>query len=243
MQVQGTVNGIGERCGNVDLCPVIAGAALKLGVDMACGEHLDELTALSAYVDDVGNIVPVDNALRWPQRLRPQGRGARRRDDEERADVRAHQPPKVGNVRRVLVSELAGLDHRAEVAEERPRSGPRRPGDAARSPEEVAQLEHEGYSSKAPRARFELLMQRAAQATIARLFELIGYRVIVEKRGYGGEPNHRGDDQNAASKARRCSRSPRATARSMRSTARCAKPSGSLSRTRRSASPTSRCAS
>src|SRR5207245_5528753 len=49
-QVQGTINGIGQRCGNVDLCPVIAGAVLKLGHDMACAPQLDHLAALSAYI-------------------------------------------------------------------------------------------------------------------------------------------------------------------------------------------------
>src|SRR5947208_37419 len=60
-QVQGAVNGIGERCGNVDLCPVIAGAALKLGSEMACADNLDALTALSTYLYDVANLVPIDN--------------------------------------------------------------------------------------------------------------------------------------------------------------------------------------
>ena len=55
-QVQGTINGIGERCGNVDLCPVIAGAVLKLGCDMACVENLDQLTALSASLYDAATV-------------------------------------------------------------------------------------------------------------------------------------------------------------------------------------------
>src|SRR5262249_1211067 len=60
-QVQGTINGYGERCGNADLCVLIPNLVLKLGVDCMAPELLSRLTELSWYVGEVANITPSDH--------------------------------------------------------------------------------------------------------------------------------------------------------------------------------------
>ena len=58
VQVQGTVNGYGERCGNANLCPIIANLKLKLAYECLLPESISHLTGLSQFVDEVANLAP-----------------------------------------------------------------------------------------------------------------------------------------------------------------------------------------
>ena len=91
--VQGTINGYGERCGNANLCAIIPNLELKMGIRCLPEGKLAELTATSRFVSEVANLPPWDAAaLRGPQRLRPQGGGARERAAEGSGHVRAPSP-------------------------------------------------------------------------------------------------------------------------------------------------------
>ena len=92
-QVQGTINGYGERCGNANLVSIIPALKLKMGYAVVSDEQLERLTETSHFVADVcqrGHLGA--RALRGPLRLRPQGRHARGRRREGAADVRARRP-------------------------------------------------------------------------------------------------------------------------------------------------------
>ncbi|HZT07602.1 MAG TPA: citramalate synthase [Chloroflexota bacterium] len=185
-QVQGTVNGVGERCGNVDLCPVIAGAALKLGAEMACSSKLDQLTALSAYLYDVANLVPVDNQPYVGRSAFAHKGGvhvsAMMRNERTYEHV---DPASVGNLRRVLISELAGRSNLFAAAKEMGIDLDDDAPAALRAVQTVKELESRGYQFEAADASLELLLRRQLGLWEPR-FHLRDYRVTIDHRG--GEP-------------------------------------------------------
>ncbi|HPU28673.1 MAG TPA: citramalate synthase, partial [Phycisphaerae bacterium] len=115
VQVQGTINGIGERCGNVDLTTVAANLALKLDKDVLVPGGLKRLTELSRYVYEIVNQVPVDNQPYVGNSAFAHKGGmhvhAVRRVTRSYEHV---DPEAVGNSRRVLISELSGASGVAE---------------------------------------------------------------------------------------------------------------------------------
>ncbi|MPZ15654.1 MAG: citramalate synthase [Chloroflexi bacterium] len=182
-QVQGTVNGIGERCGNVDLCPVIAGAVVKLGYDMACAPNLDQLTALSAFVYDVANLVPVDNQPYVGRSAFAHKGGihvsAVMRNEHTYEHV---DPAVVGNLRRVLVSDLSGRSNLSAAAAQMGISLDDNAPAVQHAVQSVKELENRGYQFEAADASLELLLRRQLGIWTPR-FTLLGYRVTVDHRG------------------------------------------------------------
>ena len=107
--VQGTMNGYGERCGNANLVTIIPNLQLKLGYECLTDEQLASLTPTAHFFDELLNFTPGPRpAIRRAQRVRAQGRHARRRRQRRPGDVRAHRSRVVGNRREVLISELSG---------------------------------------------------------------------------------------------------------------------------------------
>ncbi len=181
--VQGTINGVGERCGNVDLCPVIAGLALKLGHEMTCSPNLDQLTSLSAYLYDVANLVPIDNQPYVGRSAFAHKGGvhvsAMMRDERTYEHI---DPATVGNLRRVLVSELAGRSNLYSVAAEMGISLDDQAPAVQRVVQMVKELEHQGYQFEGADASLELLLRRQLGLWEPR-FTLKSYRVTVGHRG------------------------------------------------------------
>lgn len=106
--VQGTINGFGERCGNVDLIPVIANLKLKLGYN-CCNDSLDQLTSLSKKVYEISNIVPRDNQPYVGKSAFAHKGGIHVSAVARNSATYEHiNPSLVGNETRVLVSELSG---------------------------------------------------------------------------------------------------------------------------------------
>jgi 2-isopropylmalate synthase len=182
-QVQGTINGIGERTGNADLVTIIADLQLKMGYEALPPERLARLTETAHLVDELLNRTPNPaqpyvgkHAFAHKAGLHAAG---------IRADVATFEhvdPELVGNVRDVLVSELSG---RATVIEKAAEVGIELDDDAAsRTVEHVKRLEHEGFQFEAADGSFELLMRREA-GDYEPLFRLESWRVIVEKRADG----------------------------------------------------------
>ncbi|MBI4212919.1 MAG: citramalate synthase [Chloroflexi bacterium] len=182
-QVQGTINGVGERCGNVDLCPVIAGAALKLGAQMNCEPNLDQLSALSAYVYDVANLAPVDGQPYVGRSAFAHKGGVHVSAVMRNEATYEHiDPSRVGNLRRILISELAGRSNLQAAAREMGIALPE--GTPARVIQRVKDLESEGYAFEGADASLELLLRRELGTWKPR-FELKGFRVTVDQDGGG----------------------------------------------------------
>jgi len=182
VQVQGTINGLGERCGNANLCSVIATLQLKLGYECVSPAALAGLQTLAHFVDELAN--------REPDKRQPYvGLSAfahkgglhvaavqRNREIYEHVD-----PAVVGNHQRVLLSDLSGRSNIAYKAREFGIDLESQDAAVRALLEELKDLECRGYQFEGAEASFELLMQRALHG-YTRRFRLIGFRVIDEKR-------------------------------------------------------------
>jgi 2-isopropylmalate synthase len=182
-QVQGTMNGVGERTGNANLVSIIANLQLKMGRRVLTDEQLARLTEAAHFVDELLN--------RPPNRSQPYvGRDAfAHKGGMHVAGVRADSstfehvdPALVGNARELLVSELAG---RHTVAERATEAGlDLDDAAAARVIDRVKALEHGGYQFEAADGSFDLLLRRES-GEYEPLFRLESWRVIVEQRADG----------------------------------------------------------
>jgi 2-isopropylmalate synthase len=188
IQVQGTVNGYGERTGNANLIPVIANLRLKLGYDCLPEGALEELTTLSHFVDEVANFSPHPKAAFV-------GRNAFTHKAGLHADAiskwpRAYdhiEPSSVGNQRRILVSEQAGSASIAQNATELGYVLDKKSPVAKELLLTVTSLEHQGYAFEAAEASFELLLKKAT-GTYRSFFELVTFRVFIGKRASDDVP-------------------------------------------------------
>jgi 2-isopropylmalate synthase len=182
-QVQGTVNGIGERTGNANLVTIVADLQLKMGVQVLAAEQLARLTETAHFLDELLNRAPNlaqpyvgKHAFAHKAGLHAAGVSADARTFEH------VDPELVGNGREVLVSELAG---KATVIEKAREAGIELDGEAAlRTTERVKELEHRGFQFEAADGSFELLLRRET-GHYEPLFRLESWRVIVEQRADG----------------------------------------------------------
>ncbi len=187
VQVQGTVNGYGERCGNCNLLPVAASLRLKLGYDCLTPHALEHLTGLSQYVDEVANLTP-DTRRAYVGRSAFAHKGGVHADAVLKGASYEHiDPEAVGNSRRLLVSELAGGSSMAGKAREYGLDLERKSPQTRALLQAVAEREHEGYSYEGAEGSFELLMMQSVGA-YRQLFDLKGFRCIVERRGLDDQP-------------------------------------------------------
>jgi 2-isopropylmalate synthase len=185
-QVQGTINGIGERCGNVDLCSVVANLALKYpGYDLLRPGKLAHLTEVSRYVYETANMnfrpgQPFVGSSAFAHKGGMHVHAVRKvASSYEHID-----PARVGNERRVLVSELSGRSNIAEKLAEFGLAGDQ--ALLAKVLDRVQDLENEGYQFEAAEASFVLLVEKLA-GRYRPWFERLGYRVSVEN-GPDGTP-------------------------------------------------------
>ncbi len=180
-QVQGTINGIGERCGNANLCSIIPSLVLKLGFDCQAKKNLHKLTALSKYVCEIAN-------LTHPGRLPFVGRSAFAHKGgvhvsavmKNPAMYEHIDPSLVGNTRRVLVSELSGKSNILYKIRELGIELNVENALINKIVEEIKKLEAEGYEFEAAEASFELLVYTLLGEP-KEYFELLSYRVIDTK--------------------------------------------------------------
>ena len=182
-QVQGTVNGYGERCGNANLITIIPNLQLKLGYRCVTPAQLASLTAGAHFFDELLNFTPDPdqpyvgrNAFAHKGGMHVAGVNA------DPATFEHTDPALVGNDREVLVSELSG---KGTVLSRATQAGiDVDDATAIRILEEVKDREHRGYHYEAADGSFELLLRKET-GTYERLFVLESWRTIVEKRADG----------------------------------------------------------
>jgi len=181
-QVQGTVNGYGERCGNANLCSIIPALKLKMDIDCVTNEQLAKLTEVSHYVSEMANLVPDtflpyvgSSAFGHKAGLHVSGL-AKWTDSYQHID-----PGQVGNQPRVLVSELSGKRNIQYKAKELGLDLPLQGKEAQKLLEQVKLLESRGFQYDNAEASFELLLHRA-KPDYKLPFELVDFMVVVEKR-------------------------------------------------------------
>ena len=186
--VQGTINGLGERTGNANLCSIIPILKLKMGLDCLSDEQLAHLGEVSRFVDEVANKTPVDSRP-WVGRSAFAHKAGTHADAVKKNPRTCEhvEPELVGNRRRILVSELSGGSTIVWKAEERGVELSKKSPETRRILEKIARQEADGYVYEGAEASFDLLIKKETGA-YQKLFDLVGFRVIVEKRGHDEEP-------------------------------------------------------
>ena len=175
-QIQGTINGIGERCGNVDLVSVIANLELKMGYQCLPEGHVQHLTEMSRIVWERANLIgPVNQPFAGKAAFAHKG-GIHVSAIQRNSKTYEHiLPEAVGNERRILISELSGRSNvNAKLSNRYPQLTD---NDAmAAVLNDVQDRENDGYSYEAAEASFDLLVRRHVGA-YEPIFDLHYYRV------------------------------------------------------------------
>lgn len=186
IQVQGTINGYGERCGNANLCSIIPDLELKMGYRcLPSRDHLRYLTSLSRTVAEIANLAP-DNHLAYVGRSAFAHKGgihvaAMRRNIHSYQHI---DPEIVGNEMRVLISDLSGQGNVLSKAEEFGLDVSQE--EAVKVLQEIKVLESQGFVFEGAEASVAVRLHRAKPG-YKPIFTLIDYTVIVEeRRGRGG---------------------------------------------------------
>ncbi len=176
--VQGTVNGIGERCGNANLCTILPNLAFKEGVDIG-DVDLRNLTALSKSVGEIVNMAPAPGMPYVGDRAFAHKGGmhvsALLKDPRTYEHV---EPESVGNTRRVLVSDMAG---RSSITEKLRELGLEISDDSSDITEMIKDMESKGYQFEGADASFELLVKRL-RGDLEKRFEVSGFRIFMDER-------------------------------------------------------------
>jgi 2-isopropylmalate synthase len=179
--VQGTINGYGERCGNANLVSILADLALKTSYQPVPSGRLAELTDLSRYVAEIVNIAPDDHQPYVGRSAFAHKGGVHGAATARASTAYQHvDPGAVGNVMRLVVSELAG---KANIQLRSEQLGQQLDDVDPRALSQIVkQLEADGLAFEGAEASFELLVKRH-KASYERPFELCDYTVLVEQRG------------------------------------------------------------
>ncbi len=187
-QVQGTINGLGERCGNANLVSVIPNLKLKLKYNIVTDYQLKKLKDISRFVTEIANIRPFkrqpyvgDSAFAHKGGIHV---SAILRHPETYEHIK---PELVGNYERLLISDLSGKsniirkikDFGLKVDPDSPK--------VIQIVKEMKELENQGFQFEGAEASLELLMKKTF-GLHRKFFDLIGFRVIVEKRKEGEAP-------------------------------------------------------
>ncbi len=181
-QVQGTVNGYGERCGNADICAVIACLKTKLGINPVSDAQFRELTEVSRYVSEVSNMKQQDNQPFVGSSAFAHKAGVHINAMLKTPLSYEHvNPERMGNKRRFLASELAGKTSILFKAKQLSYELGKNDRDTKKLYKQIQEMEYEGYQFEAAEASFELLIKKTLKK-YKKFFELEGFRVSVEKR-------------------------------------------------------------
>jgi len=181
--VQGTMNGLGERCGNANLCTVIPNLAFKLGFEVLSPEKIKTLTEVSRFIFEIENLTPIMNMPYVGESAFAHKAGLH--VDALRKNKRTYEhidPEFVGNERRFLISELSGKSNilaeldKAKITQDRKL--------AEKILRRVQELESEGYQFEAANASFDLLVKKI-MGTYKPAFKLVKYHVTVEQSTEG----------------------------------------------------------
>jgi 2-isopropylmalate synthase len=184
--VHGTINGLGERCGNADLTTVLPLLQLKTGLRCLSDESLRQLTRCSLYVYETANLIPDEQQPFVGRSAFAHKGGVHVSAVQRNSRTYEHvDPESVGNVRRVLVSELSGRSNVLALAGERYRLA-EQPEHMKAIVEKVQELENRGYQFEAAEASFDLLVRKVI-GDWRPFFKLHGFRVSSDLTREGVE--------------------------------------------------------
>lgn len=184
--VQGTVNGYGERCGNANLCSIIPNVILKMGCEGIEKDRLTRLRDLSLFIDEMANFIPDKHRPYVGESAFAHKGGIHVSAIRKNPETYEHMKPElVGNTQRVLISDLSGESSILYKAKEFHIDIEKDKKLVKEVVRKIKELEMFGYQFEGAEGSLELLMKKTL-GTHKKYFELIGFRVMVEKK----EKNH-----------------------------------------------------
>ncbi|HID98030.1 MAG TPA: citramalate synthase [Thermodesulfobacteriaceae bacterium] len=179
--VQGTMNGFGERCGNANLCSIIPGLVLKMGYDCSPAEHLHELVSASRFVCEIANLAPNKYQPYVGASAFAHKGGIHVSAVQRNPETYEHiKPELVGNIQRILVSDLSGKSNILAKAKQFGLDLDSTDPVVMDIVAQLKELEAQGFQFEGAEASFELLMRKAT-GTMRKYFELLGFRVSDQK--------------------------------------------------------------
>ncbi len=188
VQVQGTINGFGERCGNANLCSIIPALQLKMGHELISDQQMTGLRKLSRYVYELANLVPNKHQPYTGNSAFAHKGGVHVSAIQRHPETYEHmRPEKVGNATRVLVSDLSGRSNILIKAEEYGLSLDSKDPVTLEILEEIKEMENKGYQFEGAEASFELLMRRSL-GKVKSYFQVLAFRVIDTRRSEDTSP-------------------------------------------------------
>ena len=180
-QVQGTINGIGERCGNADLVQIIPSLQTKLNKKVISVKQLKDLTDLSHYVSEVSNMKHPDNHPYVGKSAFAHKAGVHINAVLKNSLCYEHAVPEVvGNKRRLLLSELSGKSAIVEAAKAMKHDLDKKSDKAKELHKIILDLEQQGYQFEAAEASFKLIIERVIK-NHKPFFKTVDYRTSVVK--------------------------------------------------------------
>jgi len=182
IQVQGTINGLGERTGNANLCSIIPNLVLKMGVESIPKENLKKLYGVSRLVSELANRPHPVNLPYVGENAFAHKAGVHVSAVEKNPKLYEHvEPETVGNKRKIMISELSGRSNIVSKAKELGLNLDKNSPEVKKILNKIKELEAQGYHFEGAEASFELLLKEALGKG-KKYFELKGFRVLTEKR-------------------------------------------------------------
>ncbi len=179
--VQGTINGYGERCGNANLCSILPALRFKLHLNCLGDAQLAKLREVANFVAELANLQPNKHQPYVGASAFAHKGGVHVSAIEKNPLTYEHIPPeKVGNTRRVLISDLAGKSNVLQKAAAYGIQLGRKDPVANEILKTLKEMENQGFQFEGAEASFEMLMKKAL-GTHKKYFELMGFRVLTEK--------------------------------------------------------------
>jgi 2-isopropylmalate synthase len=189
VHVQGTINGYGERCGNANLCSIIPDLQLKMQYCCVENEKLKSLTELSRYVSELANLTHRKNLAYVGESAFAHKGGVHVSAVMKMPATYEHiDPEAVGNIRRVLVSDLSGRSNVLYKAKELGIDVNDKSPAVQNVVDELKDLEHYGYQYEDAEGSFELLVKKRTNQ-FKNFFDLEGFKVIIHKESYESLPH------------------------------------------------------
>ena len=181
-QIQGTLNGFGERSGNANITSIIPSLKLKYQIDVVTDDQLKTLCELSQFVDELANRRH-DSGAPYVGLSAFAHKGGMHVNAVQKNPISFEHinPEKVGNERRILVSELSGRSNILLKAKELNINLEQNTPEVKDILQSLKKLEHDGYEFEAAEGSFEVLVRKSLQKE-KHFFDLLGFRVIVERR-------------------------------------------------------------
>ncbi len=184
-QIHGTINGIGERCGNANLISIIPNLKLKMGRECVSVDQLTLLRSVSRFVYELANKKPQTNQAYVGDSAFAHKGGVHVSAILKNQKTYEHiVPEQVGNRRRVLISDLSGQSNVLYKAQEMGVNLDAKDPAVRKVVEEIKELENQGYQFEGAEASFEILMKRALRR-YQPFFKLLSFKVLDEKGSRG----------------------------------------------------------